>query len=80
MANGLIRKSEMKKTMFYWNAQILPISDTRPPSIPLDSFLPFYRIGFAQQSNKGSFFMLLKDLKISMLWVSTICAIFSLHN
>lgn len=64
MANGLLRKPEMRKTMVYWNTQILIISDTRLPSLPLDSFLPFCRIVFAQHSNEeSSFFMLLKDLK-----------------
>ena len=64
MANGLLRKPEMKKTMLYWNTQILIISDTRPPSLPLDPFLPFCRIVFAQHSNEERFvFMLLKDLK-----------------
>ena len=46
MANSLITKPEKKKTMLYWNTPILVNSDTRLPSLPLDSFLPFYRIGF----------------------------------
>ena len=55
MANGLLRKPEMKNTMLYWNTQILIISSTRLPSLPLDSILPLCRIVFAQQSNEERF-------------------------